>query len=377
MNRCGKIMAVLVLVSMCKASPVEWPVADGGNGHFYLAVVAPDGIRWTDANEIAKLVGGHLLTIASPNENEFVFGLIDKDIYWFQFRPFSDWRLGPWVGGYQPEGSSEPDSEWRWVTEEPFIYTNWAEGLPDNFTFGQCTEQDHLHFASEFTWQPQWNDQWDNCPDLLPHGYVVEFEPDTVPVQWSVDDGGNGHSYLPVAVPQGITWFEAYEVAASVGGYLATVTSEPENDFVFHLVDDDRFWSDGIGPWIGGYQLPGTTEPESGWQWVSGEPFLYANWKQDQPNDEYGWPEDCIHFYVSTRPVARDRTWNDLLAMPDDYSMDIRVCGYVIEFPGPYNCTEDILGDINEDCKVDLKDLVVMASRWLECNLLPESGCWE
>jgi len=33
--------------------------------------------------------------------------------------------------------------------------------------------------------------------------------------------------------------------------------------------------------------------------------------------------------------------------------------------------------DFNGDCKVDFADFAIMASSWLECNLVPESACWE
>jgi len=33
--------------------------------------------------------------------------------------------------------------------------------------------------------------------------------------------------------------------------------------------------------------------------------------------------------------------------------------------------------DFNHDCKVDFADFAIMASSWLECNLVPESACWE
>ena len=35
------------------ADPVEWPVAEGGNGHFYEAFSVSDGITWTEANVAA------------------------------------------------------------------------------------------------------------------------------------------------------------------------------------------------------------------------------------------------------------------------------------------------------------------------------------
>jgi len=33
--------------------------------------------------------------------------------------------------------------------------------------------------------------------------------------------------------------------------------------------------------------------------------------------------------------------------------------------------------DFNGDCKVDFVDFAIMASSWLECNLVPQSACWE
>jgi len=40
-------------------------------------------------------------------------------------------------------------------------------------------------------------------------------------------------------------------------------------------------------------------------------------------------------------------------------------------------CIEAILGDINNDCKVDFVDFAIMALHWLECNLEPSALCWE
>ncbi|HUV05142.1 MAG TPA: hypothetical protein VMX94_08540 [Armatimonadota bacterium] len=62
------------------------------------------------------------------------------------------------------------------------------------------------------------------------------------PVEWSVDSGGNGHWYEAVYVPASIMWAAANAAAGSAGGYLATATSEPENQFIYSLISDDKFW---------------------------------------------------------------------------------------------------------------------------------------
>ncbi|MBI9019110.1 MAG: right-handed parallel beta-helix repeat-containing protein [Phycisphaerae bacterium] len=44
--------------------------------------------------------------------------------------------------------------------------------------------------------------------------------------------------------------------------------------------------------------------------------------------------------------------------------------------PEPY-CTKYPKSDINNDCKVNLEDFMILASEWLECNLEPVSACAE
>ena len=72
------------------------------------------------------------------------------------------------------------------------------------------------------------------------------------PVQWDAGSGGNGHYYEAVQVPDGVSWTAASALANGAGGYLATITSEAENNFVFALVDDPAYWKnvggDSAGP---------------------------------------------------------------------------------------------------------------------------------
>ena len=69
------IISLLWLVPGTMASPVQWSIADGGNGHYYEAVLVPEGISWTDADLIASSKAGdwHLATISSAEENDFVY----------------------------------------------------------------------------------------------------------------------------------------------------------------------------------------------------------------------------------------------------------------------------------------------------------------
>jgi len=131
--------------------------------------------------------------------------------------------------------------------------------------------------------------------------------------EWPRAEGGNGHSYMAVRMPGAVSWTDANDIAQRLGGYLATITSEAENEFVFRLADDDTYWYHGInwrGPWIGGYQSPGASEPDGGWRWVTAEPFDYQNWDAGQPNNYNGTAENYVIYGNQRRRV---NTWNDVV----------------------------------------------------------------
>lgn len=113
----------------------------------------------------------------------------------------------------------------------------------------------------------------------------------TVPVRWSISDGGNGNWYDLVFESK--SWDQARDAANSytvtgVQGHLATITSAEENTF---LVNTFLPGQSGKGFWLGGFQLPGQSKTDEGWQWVTGETWNYTNWwlgnVVPEPND---WP---------------------------------------------------------------------------------------
>jgi hypothetical protein len=150
----------------------RWTKALGGSGHCYQAFEAENGIDWFTADNYAEQVlGCHLATITSEAENDFVFNLIDYPQYWTNLFEGSSYSWGPWVGGEQAPGSSEPDGDWQWVTQESWSYTAWEQDRPDNET----GSDDHLHYfaASADTRAPRWNDAF--AFEFL-QGFVVECE---------------------------------------------------------------------------------------------------------------------------------------------------------------------------------------------------------
>lgn len=151
------------------STPVYWDPADGGNGHYYDAVDVTNGITWPEAVSAATAAGGHLCTITSAEENQFVATLIQMNPH--LLIPVDDTTRGPWIGGFQPPGSPEPDGGWTWITGEPWSFTAWAAGEPNN----SAGVENSLHFYCRpaGTLLTNWNDLDGGA---LLNGYVVEFE---------------------------------------------------------------------------------------------------------------------------------------------------------------------------------------------------------
>jgi hypothetical protein len=157
--------AILISQEVVEAAPVQW----AGNGHWYEAVLTPAGISWQAASDAANAAGGYLATTTSAEENDFVYGLVSgNDAFWFKDQYGTG--LGPMLGGFQPAGSPEPGSGWRWVTDEPFVYTKWGMNQPDNFGGAE----NYLHFGAFGgpLKAPTWNDLPQNA---LMRGYIIEY----------------------------------------------------------------------------------------------------------------------------------------------------------------------------------------------------------
>ena len=128
-----------------------------------------------------------------------------------------------------------------------------------------------------------------NPSSLLTEQYLIRQSP-TSPVLWSTSAGGNGHYYRLVYHSSAVSWDQAEQEAEGMGGYLATITSAAENNFVFSSISQDSHaWNGSYGPFIGGFQPAGSDEPAGGWQWVNNEgSFSFTAWDSNQPDNSGG-----------------------------------------------------------------------------------------
>jgi hypothetical protein len=136
-------------------------VLDPQSGHYYQLVTS--AVSWDDARAAAEAntfrgMQGHLATITSQAENDFVRGLI----------PATEIPgYAVWLGG----SDAGHEGQWQWTsgTEagQDVGYTNWNSGEPNNAGGGE----DSLEMYG-FGLSGLWNDQ----PATSLRYYVVEYQ---------------------------------------------------------------------------------------------------------------------------------------------------------------------------------------------------------
>jgi hypothetical protein len=106
---------------------------------------------------------------------------------------------------------------------------------------------------------------------------------------------------------------EAKSFAESKGGYLATITSGAEGQWLY-----DAF---GFALRVdSGWRIFGGSDidNEGQWEWVTGEPWSYSNWYSGEPNNLNN--EDCVALHPYLRP-GHGHYWNDMRTWVDVYSL--------------------------------------------------------
>lgn len=157
---CGIIM--LCVACMVEATPVQWT----GNGHWY-DISSEEANSWGDADAQASNLTyegltGHLATISSLEENQFI---VDK----------LDFVGDAFLGGFQTADSSTPDVNWQWLTGEEWAYKNWNSNEPNDG--GDNVENNGENYLSIYDGSGKWND----VPGTFSAHYITEFESAPVP----------------------------------------------------------------------------------------------------------------------------------------------------------------------------------------------------
>lgn len=108
----------------------------------------------------------------------------------------------------------------------------------------------------------------------------------------------NGNYYL--LIKGDYTWDQAKTYCEGLGGHLATVTSQGEDDICYQLWKN----SGAKACWLGATDA----ELEGVWKWITHENWNYSNWGGNEPNGGTG--ENVLNYYGD----YSDGRWNDSAA---------------------------------------------------------------
>ena len=145
-------------------------------GHQYWLSTYP--AYWNEARQSCENQGGHLVTISSAEENEFVWQASGNVDLWIGFT------------------DEEAEGVWTWVTGEDADYTNWHSGEPNNG--GSHDNEDQ---AMIYSMTGDWNDE-DGPYDLYlfmleidsPYHYLVPQYYHSI--QAAIDASSSGDTVL-------------------------------------------------------------------------------------------------------------------------------------------------------------------------------------
>ncbi|MGC8784226.1 MAG: C-type lectin domain-containing protein [Armatimonadota bacterium] len=156
-RRIGLVLGLsLLLVNAAYSYTLLNSTLWSGNGHLYQ--VYGGSSSWEDAAAFANTVtvpgfyNGYLATVHSAEENAVITSLL---------------TLPAWLGGYQPPGELDPNANWQWVSGEPWTYTNWYPGQPNDY-LGPGSEQYLVIYT---------NGMWHDYPQGTRPSFVVELNP--------------------------------------------------------------------------------------------------------------------------------------------------------------------------------------------------------
>ncbi len=270
--------------------PDEMYTADF-NGHTYQFI--DEEMTWEEARQACIDRGGHLVTVTSADEEEYLKGL---------YLHVNGDDKGGWIGAYSDGAYGGDKNDWCWVTGEKWNYTNWDNGEPSN---SRGTEW-FVHFWKDMTWNDVDNeDSRDSA-----RGYVCEYD--------DMSDAFEGSD-----PPENID-YEEFEVQSDEGD------SEGEDEWAAALADntqEDPFFKD-LGD--------GRTAIQSHWRGVQ---IKYpASYYADEDGDAlYVYDGDLMYVFARNITAEAEGHTGDLASFCAAKAEDQVVRDFTKLFGAPTN----------------------------------------
>ncbi len=157
------------VLDACQFEPpgaFQWPIINGGNGHWYRVDSPAGGVTRLEAQTLASALGGRLASMHSSLEATWVAARAEHD-------PSIDGEV--WLGATQSGAYSTPDGGWGWDDGMSWSWTNWDSGEPDDDDGVEDGEEDGLVASDTDGTVWSWSDV--DVDDTIT-SMLIEFSPD-------------------------------------------------------------------------------------------------------------------------------------------------------------------------------------------------------
>ncbi|XP_044863743.1 macrophage mannose receptor 1-like isoform X1 [Mauremys mutica] len=238
---------------------------------FYCYLIGHTFVTFSEAKKTCERSKGYLTTVGDRYEQAYLTSLIG-------LRPEKYF----WIG----LSDVEKQGTFKWTDGEEVLFTHWNSAMPGRkpgcvamrtgSAAGLWHVQDCEEKAKFLCKQP--------AEAMTLHPPVPEKKSySKCPMGW--DSNNNISSCFKPFVREGNqkkSWLEARDFCREIGGDLAAINSEEEEEVIQHSIVDKGL---SFRPfWIGLFCL----DPDEGFFWSDGSPMRYKNWYNAEPNNEHG-----------------------------------------------------------------------------------------
>ncbi|XP_063422181.1 macrophage mannose receptor 1-like [Mytilus trossulus] len=254
-----------------------------------------DLLSWQDARQVCQKMGGDLASVHDRAEQVYIQTQLSSS--------FSMWM---WLGGTD----RSKEGGWSWSDGTPFQFLNWAGGEPNGDRRENCIQ----------IYTTLRDQQWNDGPCNGRQGFICKKSYGTIttippratpqvpagqflgcPSFWK-KHGTSCWLFVQKMVPADV----ARKTCQQYGGYLATVNSQDEQNFMNANIPKPMKGTTGI--FNGGAVWIGLSDriTENYFVWDEGRPVTYTNWGPGEPNNWQNKDEDCVAVWLL------DGSWFDI-----------------------------------------------------------------
>lgn len=154
-----------------------------------------------------------------------------------------------------------------------------------------------------------------------------------------IKNTGNNHYYQRFDKTRG--WYDAKAFCDQQGGYLATITSASEQNFIWTNLGNT---SQTDGMWLGA-----SDEKQEGlWAWSTREAWNYTNWQVDAPDNAGSYGQHYLMMYTGTNWSSPSPAsfWGDMSSL-NNFAGAGNNAAHTVSTLCEWNTLPDVYGQIS------------------------------